>query len=73
MLFIANTNDKSALDAATEMTRDWENRAARGECGWICPDCCCSFPGGMPDKCEYGHQGCTDIIQRDKQNAKATS
>ena len=26
----------------------------------------------MRDKCEHGHQGCTDIIQRDKQNAKAT-
>lgn len=72
MLFVANANDKSALDAATEMMRDWADRAARGECGWICPDCCCSFPEGMPDKCEHGHQGCTDIIQRDKQNAKAT-
>lgn len=50
-------------------TRAWENRAARGECGWICSDCCCEFPKGMPDACLHGHQQCTEIIQRDKLNA----
>lgn len=50
-------------------TQEWEMRAARGECGWICSDCCVSFPFGMPDACEHGHQGCTDIIQRNKAEA----
>jgi hypothetical protein len=27
------------------------------------------FPAGMPDACEHGDQGCTDIIKRDKTNA----
>ncbi|GMG89624.1 hypothetical protein Cmtc_18950 [Cupriavidus sp. TKC] len=44
-------------------------RAARGECGWICADCCCSFSDGMPDECAHGHQRCTDIIKRDKSDA----
>ena len=26
------------------------------------------FPAGMPDACEHGDQGCTDIIKRDKTN-----
>lgn len=53
----------AALDAAT---REWEMQAARGECSWVCADCCVTFPKGMPDACEHGHQSCTDIIQRDK-------
>jgi hypothetical protein len=24
----------------------------------------------MPDACEHGHQGCTDIITRDKADAR---
>jgi hypothetical protein len=55
-----------ALDKATS---EWTLRAARGECSWVCADCCVVFPDGMPDACEHGHQGCTDIIQRDKRDA----
>lgn len=50
-------------------TNNWTARAARGECGWMCSDCCQSFPNGMPDECCYGHQSCTDIIARDKRAA----
>jgi hypothetical protein len=62
---------EAQLDALNRETRDWEMRAARGECGWICADCCASYPKGMPDACEHGHQSCTDIIQRDKREAAA--
>lgn len=51
------------------VTREWTERAARGECGWVCSDCCYTFNEGMPDKCEHGNQRCTDIIIRDKQRA----
>jgi hypothetical protein len=47
-------------------TREWTMRAARGECGWICSDCCSSDDKGMPDACFHGSQWCTDIIKRDK-------
>ncbi|WP_322997903.1 hypothetical protein [Castellaniella sp.] len=57
----------SALDRATH---DWEMRAARGECAWICADCCMGFPDGMPTECPHGHQSCTDIINRDKELAQ---
>nr|DAF93437.1 MAG TPA: hypothetical protein [Myoviridae sp. ctshb19] len=43
--------------------------AARGECEWICADCLCSDPMGMPDQCFHGQQRCTEIIQRDKLRA----
>lgn len=63
----------SALPAHIEgMSADmlaWTEQAARGECGWICADCCCSAPGGMPDACFHGHEACTAIIRRDKQSA----
>lgn len=49
---------------------EYTHQAARGECGWICSDCCMSDPEGMPDECFHGHQGCTEIIQRDKREAK---
>lgn len=52
-----------------EGMRAWEMRAARGECSWICADCSMTFRDGMPDKCEHGHQGCTDLIIRDKKEA----
>ena len=58
------------IEAMNIATREWTAKAARGECAWICSDCCCSFPGGMPDECLYGDQRCTDIITRDKANAK---
>lgn len=56
----------SEMDKAT---RAWTERAARGECSWVCADCCYSFKEGMPDKCEHGNQWCTDIINRDKRLA----
>jgi hypothetical protein len=68
-IFIINKDDKEALADLNKATRDWEMRAARGECGWICADCCASFSNGMPDACTHGHQSCTDIIQRDKRQA----
>ncbi|WP_288649707.1 hypothetical protein [Pseudomonas sp. UBA5568] len=56
----------SALDQAT---RDWTDRAARGECPWVCADCCYTFKEGMPDQCCHGLQECTEIIKRDKLRA----
>ena len=57
------------LEGMNKTTREWTLQAARGECGWICSDCCCSDPNGMPDECFHGHHGCTAIIQRDKRLA----
>ena len=57
------------IEAMNTITREWTDQAARGECGWICSDCCISFPEGMPDECPHGHQKCTDIIKRDKADA----
>ena len=54
------------LNEMNSRTKDWELKAARGECAWVCADCCCSFPEGMPDECMHGHQSCTDLIKRDK-------
>lgn len=56
----------SAMDKAT---REWTLQAARGECGWVCSDCCYSWPEGMPDKCPHGLVACTSIIKRDKMRA----
>ncbi|HAL67338.1 MAG TPA: hypothetical protein DCP84_06640 [Pseudomonas sp.] len=57
------------LDGMNRQMRDWTAQAARGECGWICADCCLSDPKGMPDACFYGNAKCTEIIQRDKLHA----
>lgn len=57
------------LEGMNQAMRDWTDQAARGECGWICSDCCCSDPKGMPDACWWGNQQCTDIIKRDKLRA----
>ena len=54
------------VESMNQATREWTSQAARGECGWICSDCCCSDPNGMPDECFHGHDACTAIIQRDK-------
>lgn len=73
MFFIAN--GRPSAEKIAEMnkaTRDWELRAARGECEWICADCCLTFSEGMPDACEHGHQSCTDLIQRDKRAANSS-
>lgn len=67
---VAKTDEMPALlDAMNESMRAWTAKAARGECGWICSDCCASFSDGMPDACAWGHQSCTDIIKRDKEAA----
>jgi len=68
MLF-ANIQGSSTIELMNEITREWTMKAARNECGWICADCSVSFPDGMPDKCPHNHQGCTEIIRRDKYNA----
>lgn len=54
------------IDQMNRATRAWTDSAARGECGWICADCCCSDPKGMPDQCFHGDERCTQIIRRDK-------
>ena len=72
MIFFAGVVEKDGELDFTELnrvTREWEARAARGECSWICSDCCCSFAEGMPDECPHGQQRCTDIIQRNKAEA----
>ncbi len=60
---------ETTLDDLNKTTNDWTDRAARSECGWICADCCASFPDGMPDECACGHESCTNIIKRDKKEA----
>lgn len=63
---------KKQLESLDQRTREWEMKAARGECSWICADCCVTFPEGMPNACTHGHQSCTDIIQRDLRAARMT-
>ncbi|MBD1555282.1 hypothetical protein [Pseudomonas typographi] len=60
------------INQMDKATRDWTDQAARGECGWVCSDCCYSWPNGMPDQCEHGIQSCTDIIKRDKLRAMSS-
>lgn len=65
MLTISNKDlDLSELN---KITTEWNMKAAKGECSWICADCSCSFPEGMPDQCLHGHEKCTQLIIRDKQ------
>lgn len=70
VMIVDGQPDKALLGHMDTMFNEWTLRAARGECGWICADCCQSFPAGMPDECCCGHQSCTDIITRDKQEAR---
>ena len=71
-IFIAPDDDdlSKAISALNKLTTDWTMRAARGECSWICSDCGTSFPDGMPDACGHDMQRCTDIITRDKADAR---
>lgn len=62
-------NLESHIEGMNAETREWTDQAARGECGWICSDCCGSAPNGMPDECFYGDARCTAIIKRDKARA----
>ena len=67
---LINEKDLPAhIEAMNKETRDWTAQAARGECGWICSDCCMSDPKGMPDECFCDDPRCTEIIQRDKREA----
>ncbi len=72
-LFVVNSEDQTKLQETMvyldKVVHDWTLRAARMECSWICADCCMTFPGGMPNSCAHDHQGCTDIIKRDKAEA----
>lgn len=76
IFFMADSKEaaKEAANASIEhlnkATRAWELSAARGDCGWICADCGCSFPEGMPDACIHEQQSCTDLIKRDKLEAR---
>ena len=76
-ILIATTEKESqaagAMSAVDSSTNKWFDAAARGECGWICPDCCISAPKGMPDECMVGCQRCTEIIKRDKARANQPS
>lgn len=70
-VMIADTSNINAtISFMDKITNEWMMRAARGECEWICSDCCCSDPSGMPDQCFHGAAWCTEIIQRDKKAAK---
>lgn len=69
-IFIANGMPSPEVFAELDKaTHEWEMRAARGECEWICSSCCSVFPEGMPDECPHNAKGCTEIIQRDKLEA----
>jgi len=57
------------IDGMNKATREWTDKAARGECGWICSDCCMSDPKGMPDERFCDDPRCTEIIQRNKLHA----
>lgn len=57
------------LEGMSRSTRAWTQDAARGQCAWICADCCMTFSSGMPDECAHKDQRCTQIIQRDKREA----
>lgn len=61
-VLVINPTDEQVGQLETS-TRAWELKAARMECSWICSDCSMTFPEGMPDKCEHGHQKCADILQ----------
>jgi len=50
-----------------KLTNEWDTKAAKGECGWICSDCCQSFPAGMPDACCCGYESCTKWFTEFKQ------
>ena len=72
-LFFANAKDPAELaktiDQMNQAMTAWTFQAERGECSWICSDCCASFPAGMPDECAHDNQKCTEIIKRDKADA----
>lgn len=70
-IFVTQKVDDAFLDSLNKATREWEAKAAKCECGWICASCCVSFPNGMPNACEHGDEGCTKIIMKWKEHVKA--
>lgn len=68
-VFIAVNPTDEQVASIESGIRAWELKAARGECSWICGYCSQTFYEGMPNACPWGHQSCTDIIQRDKEEA----
>ena len=71
-VIVANTSNLNAtISYMDKITNEWMMKAARGECSWVCSDCCCTDPSGMPDECFHGLSWCTAIIQRDKKEANA--
>lgn len=72
-IFITTATGKdleSQISAMDKATNAWTMRAARGECAWVCSDCCSTFPEGMPDACAHELEWCTEIITRDKNAAR---
>ena len=69
MTMIYESEMPKYLEQLDKATRDWTMQAARGECSWVCADCCYTFPSGMPDACVHDCAACTDIIRRDKREA----
>ena len=70
-IFVSPLHNTEKLFAAmNSIFNEFTDRAARGECQWICSDCCCSFDDGMPDVCVHGDARCTEIIKRDKAASK---
>lgn len=71
-VFIAasDSQPEKLFSVMDSIFNDMTRKAARGECAWCCSDCCTYFPDGMPNKCVHDCQRCTDIIQRDKGEAK---
>jgi len=57
------------VDKIDQQTKEWMDSAAQGDAMWVCSDCGATVFEGMPDKCVYGHQSCTDILLRDKARA----
>ena len=68
-IHIIDPSKPENLEALNKATQAWTLKAARGECSWVCSDCCSTFPSGMPDACDHGDERCTEIIQRDKKEA----
>ena len=66
-----DSNHEKLFSVMDSIFNDVTRKAARGECQWICSDCCCSFDDGMPDVCVHGYARCTEIIQRDKAIAQS--
>lgn len=63
IIVTATTDLEETLTEMDRVTNQWEEKAAKGEGGWICADCCSGCSAGMPNECVHGVQWCTDIIK----------